>query len=106
VDADASACLVPPLLLQPLIENAVTHGIARLLEGGLIRVDVTRRNGQLAIVVENPCETDAASARPGGVGLDNVRGRLDAMFGREARVDARVEHGRFFVELRLPATQD
>ena len=40
VDDDASACLVPPLLLQPLVENAVTHGIARLLEGGLIRLDV------------------------------------------------------------------
>ena len=40
VDEDAAACLVPPLLLQPLVENAVTHGIARLLDGGLIRLDV------------------------------------------------------------------
>ena len=40
VDETAPACLVPPLLLQPLVENAVTHGIARLLEGGVIRLDV------------------------------------------------------------------
>ena len=102
VDQDASACLVPPLLLQPLVENAVTHGIAGLLEGGLIRLDVSRRNGHLAIVIENPCDADAAEARPGGMGLDNVRRRLDAMFGREARMDARAAHGRFRVELELP----
>jgi two-component system sensor histidine kinase AlgZ len=104
VDEDAGACLVPPLLLQPLIENAVTHGIARLLDGGLIRLDVKRQDDQLAIVVENPCDADAVSARAGGVGLDNVRRRLDAMFGRDARLDARVEMGTFCVELHLPAS--
>jgi two-component system sensor histidine kinase AlgZ len=103
VDGDAGACLVPPLLLQPLIENAVTHGIARLLDGGLIRLDVKRQNDQLAIVVENPCDSDAVSTRVGGVGLDNVRRRLDAMFGRDARLETRVEMGLFSVELHLPA---
>ena len=102
IDEDAAACLVPPLLLQPLVENAVTHGIARLLEGGLIRLDASRHDGRLAIVIENPCDADAASARPGGMGLDNVRGRLEAMFGREARLDARNAAGLFRVELELP----
>jgi two-component system, LytTR family, sensor histidine kinase AlgZ len=106
VDEDASTCLVPPLLLQPLVENAVTHGIAKLLEGGLIRLDVSRRNGRLAIVVENPCEPEAASARPGGLGLDNVRRRLDAMFGREADMETRVDVGQFRVALTLPARAD
>ena len=102
VDDDASRCLVPPLLLQPLVENAVTHGIARMLEGGVIRLDVSRQDGRLAIVIENPCEDDAAAVRPGGMGLDNVRGRLDAMFGRDARIDAHAAAGRFRVELTLP----
>jgi two-component system sensor histidine kinase AlgZ len=102
VDQDADACLVPPLLLQPLVENAVTHGIAKLLEGGLIRLDVSRQDGRLAIVIENPCDEGAAAARPGGMGLDNVRSRLDAMFGREARLDVRTAAGRFRVELELP----
>ena len=102
VDEDASACLVPPLLLQPLVENAVTHGIARLLEGGLIRLDVSRNNGQLAIVIENPCDADGAVLRPGGLGLHNVRSRLDAMFGREARMDTHAGAGQFRVELELP----
>jgi hypothetical protein len=102
VDEDASACLVPPLLLQPLVENAVTHGIARLLEGGLIRLDISRQNGRLEIVIKNPCDADAAAPRPGGMGLDNVRRRLDAMFGREATMDTRAEAGQFRVELHLP----
>jgi two-component system sensor histidine kinase AlgZ len=106
VDEDASSCLVPPLLLQPLVENAVTHGIARLLDGGLIRLDITRQNGQLVILVENPCETDAPSARSGGMGLDNVRRRLDAMFGHHGRIETRVQAGQFCVELRLPARHE
>ena len=102
VEDEATACLVPPLLLQPLVENAVTHGIAQLLEGGVIRLDIARRNDQLTIVIENPCEPDAAAMRPGGMGLANVRGRLDAMFGREATLDTRVEAGQFRVEVHLP----
>ena len=62
-DEAASACRVPPLLLQPLVENAVTHGIARMLDGGVIRVDVARRDGVLSIAIENPRDADAAPAR-------------------------------------------
>jgi two-component system, LytTR family, sensor histidine kinase AlgZ len=103
IEADAAACLVPPLLLQPLVENAVTHGIAKSLEGGLITLDASRQNGRLSIAIVNPCDTDAAVARPGGMGLDNVRHRLHAMFGREARIDARAEAGSFRVDVSLPA---
>jgi LytS/YehU family sensor histidine kinase len=102
VDEAAPACLVPPLLLQPLVENAVTHGIARLLEGGLIRLDAARHDRRLVIVIENPCDADAAIARQGGVGLDNVRNRLEAMFGRDARLDAGASAGQFRVTLELP----
>jgi two-component system sensor histidine kinase AlgZ len=105
LDEDAAACLVPPLLLQPLVENAVTHGISQLLEGGLIRLDLARRNGQLTIVIENPSDAEAVSPRRGGMGLDNVRGRLDAMYGREARIAATAGAGLFRIELQLPADE-
>jgi hypothetical protein len=104
VDDDAAQCLVPPLLLQPLVENAVTHGIAGLLEGGVIRLDVARQNGRLAIAIENPRDPDTSTARGAGVGLDNVRRRLNVAFGRDARVDTRVEPTRFRVEIDLPWT--
>ena len=74
----------------------------QLLDGGLIRLDIARRNDQLTIVVENPCEPDAATERPGGLGLANVRGRLEAMFGREATLHTQVEAGQFRVEVHLP----
>src|SRR6185369_2183079 len=104
VDEDAAACLVPPLVLQPLVENAVTHGIAKLLDGGLVRLDISQSNGSLVIVLENPFDGDSggATARAGGMGLDNVRNRLDAMFGRDARMDVRAQDGQFRVELHIP----
>jgi len=107
IDEAAAECLVPPLLLQPLVENAVTHGIAKLLEGGVIRLDVGRGNGRLSIAIENPRDPDEVTPRPGGVGLDNVRRRLEATFGRAARMETRAEAGRFRVALDLPwSTED
>jgi LytS/YehU family sensor histidine kinase len=106
VDQASSACLVPPLLLQPLVENAVTHGIARLLEGGVIRLDISRSNGDLRIVLENPRDSDTAPPRPGGMGLDNVRRRLAAMFGHEATMETHAGAGQFRVELHLPCSTE
>lgn len=104
-DEAAAGCPVPPLLLQPLVENAVTHGIARLLEGGTIRVDVVRRDGIVSIAIENPRDADVRLSQT-GVGLHNVRQRIAALFGDAARLDARADGDRFRVELNLPCTID
>jgi len=106
VDDGASQCRVPPLLLQPLIENAVTHGIAGLLDGGVIRLDVARRLDRLSIAIENPRDADAPAPGRRGLGLDNVRQRLVAMFGPDARLETRTDPGRFRVELALPCFTD
>lgn len=106
VDAAAGTCRVPPLLLQPLVENAVTHGIAGLIEGGVIRLDVARRHGRLSIAIENPRDLDTPPPPRRGVGLDNVRQRLTVMFGGDARLDTRADPGRFRVELALPCLSD
>jgi hypothetical protein len=102
---DAQNCVVPPLLLLPLVENAVTHGIAHLLDGGTIRVQVTRRGQRVAIVVENPCDRDRPRGRRGGVGLANVRARLQAMHGTDAQFTAGEQAGLWRAELTLPATE-
>ena len=104
-DDTAANCPVPPLLLQPLVENAVTHGIAHLLDGGVIRVDVTRRDGVVSIAIENPRETDVRPSRT-GVGLHNVRQRIATLFGDAGRLDARADGDRFRVELNLPCSVD
>ena len=106
VDASAAQCRVPPLVLQPLVENAVTHGIAALIEGGVIRLDVSRRQDQLSIAIENPRDTDAPAKSRRGVGLDNVRQRLTTMFGADARIETRTDEGRYRVELAIPCFTD
>jgi len=101
LDEEALAWAVPPLLLQPLVENAVTHGIANLVEGGVVRLEAGIRRGVLEIAIENPCDP-GRRRRGAGVGLENVRQRLAMTFGPTARLDTRQDAGRFRVELTLP----
>ena len=101
-DADAAACLVPPLLLQPLVENAITHGIAHTLDGGTVQVTARRQGSRLIVVVENPCDPDRPRAGSGGVGIANVRSRLTALHGADARLVSVEENGTWRVELVVP----
>jgi len=101
----AEHCVVPPLLLQPLVENAVKHGVADRVDGGTIVVDAKRDGGLLRIVVENPLDEEAPSRRGSGLGLENVRRRLDAYGAREARLDAVRDGEMFRVSLTLPAVE-
>jgi two-component system, LytTR family, sensor histidine kinase AlgZ len=103
---NAAACLVPPLLLQPLVENAVTHGVAHLLEGGTIRVSAERTGSTLRIVAENPCDPDRPRRSGAGVGLANVRARLRALHGAEADLSAAEQDARWRVELSMPALEN
>lgn len=106
IDENALASRVPPLFLQPLVENAVTHGIAELIDGGSINMDVNREGERLVITIENPCDPDALSPLRYGTGLNNVRQRLHAVFGTQATLAARAESGHFRVELNLPYSAD
>lgn len=106
IDKDALKVLLPPLLLQPLVENAVVHGIANLVEGGWIRLDASCVNGDLSIVVENNFDPEAPPRRSGGVGLANVRQRLEARYGERSSFAARSEAGRFRVAITLPAERE
>jgi LytS/YehU family sensor histidine kinase len=101
VAPDVERALVPPLLLQPLAENAVRHGIATLVEGGDVTIVAARRGDRVEITVEN--SFDADSRRPGtGIGLVNVRGRLEASFAGRATLKATASGTRFQVMLSLP----
>lgn len=93
---------IPPLLLQPLVENAVAHGIANLVEGGWIRLDATCSNGNLSITVENNYDPDAPPRRRSGVGLANVRQRLSARYGKHASFAVNTEGGKFRVAMVIP----
>ena len=105
IDQRTEACLIPPLLLQPLVENAIKHGIAHLLDGGTVQIRSWLVGDDLKLVVGNECDPDRGSSSSAGVGLDNVRNRLAATFGDDARTDVIEESTRFAVELRLPAVR-
>jgi two-component system, LytTR family, sensor histidine kinase AlgZ len=93
---------VPPLLLQPLVENCVLHGVSNLPDGGWIRLTATSKEGALEIVVENQFDQESPPARRNGVGLENVRRRLQACYGAKARVSAVADGDCFRVSLTLP----
>ena len=102
VHSDCSDCRVPPLVLQPLIENAVKHGIATLVDGGTIRVQGEVRDGLLRVLVENHFDRDSPPARQHGLGLRNVRNRLQTRFGTAASLVARAEDDIFRAEMVVP----
>jgi hypothetical protein len=103
IEDDAKRCIIPALLLQPLLENAVTHGIASMADGGLIRLEARVLDGRLGIIVENDRDEEAPSRRRNGVGLKNVRSRLEARYGKEATFRADAEEDKFRVSMSLPA---
>jgi two-component system sensor histidine kinase AlgZ len=84
----------------------VGHGIAGLIDGGTIRLDVARHGDRLAITVENPRDPDAMPRARGGVGLENVRKRLAIVFGGAARMDASASATGFRVSIDLPFSVD
>jgi two-component system, LytTR family, sensor histidine kinase AlgZ len=95
--------LIPPLLLQPLVENAVAHGIGNLLEGGIIRVEARLADDVLVIVVANTFDPESPRSRRNGLGLANVRGRLETRYGDRGALRLRTAGERFEVEIALPA---
>ena len=106
IDPAALNAEVPPLLLQPLVENAVVHGVANLVEGGWIRLAVERRDGVLEIAIENQFDPEAPRRRRNGVGLVNVRQRLEARYPGHASFLATAVGDRFRVAIRLPVESD
>lgn len=102
VDEGASQCMVPPLLLQPLVENAVRHGVASMVEGGTIDINATLEDHMLRIVIDNPADPDRADARGEGIGIENARGRLSAVSEGQAMLQAREDDGQFRVVIELP----
>ena len=103
VDETLLDALVPPLLLQPLVENAVRHGIATLIEGGTVKLRVGSAGDGVRVAVENPYDPETPAPAGSGLGLSIVRRRLSAAWGRAAEVDARGDGKLFSVVLVVPA---
>lgn len=101
VESACDDCEVPALLIQPLVENAVKHGIALLDEGGEIQMLGRVVREGLRFTIENPYDPLAPSSRT-GIGLANVRQRLEARYGTAARLDVEASEDVYRVTLLVP----
>ena len=101
LDAGAGAARVPPLLLQPLVENAVRHGVEPEAKGGVIRVRTRVKLGRALVSIVNSLP-EAASEPGSGIALRNVRERLRLMHDVAAQFEARREADVFRVQIVLP----
>jgi hypothetical protein len=101
-DREMESCLVPPLVLQPLVENAVRHGVAHVLDSGVVHIKVEKRVATLVVTVDNPCDPDRPAGRGTGLGLRNVRERLESLYGDEAMLQTEETDGRFTARVTMP----
>ena len=102
IDSAPQDALVPPLVLQPLLENAVYHGVEPGTDAGEVLVQVEGRGKRVFVRVVNPLHPEFAQ-RPGNrMALDNLRERLMLFFDAEARISTREADGRFQVDIEFP----
>jgi len=105
-DADARGALIPTLLLQPLVENAVRHGIAPQAAGGAVTIIARRVSNRLELRVEDDgagLSRDHSERRSRGFGIRNTEGRLRAIYGEAAQFDvAPRPHGGVAVNISIP----
>ena len=108
IEPGLDKALVPHLILQPLFENAIKHGVARTSAPVEIELGAARRSGQLVLTVGNEArdrsgpQADLHKTAGAGVGLANVARRLESFYGSGAGLSVVQRDGRFTVELRLP----
>ncbi|MDK1287268.1 sensor histidine kinase [Pseudoalteromonas umbrosa] len=93
---------VPALILQPLVENAVVHGIEPAREGGVINIDISTVNTMLVINVDNPLNADSKSRSGQGIALENICRRLLIYYGEKASLKTSQKSGRFLLTVMLP----
>jgi len=94
---------MPPLILQPLLENAIYHGIERLPEGGIIQVDGRCQQDSVEIAISNPVPDAGVAEHEGNrIAQENIRQRLQFAFGGRAELLTSMDDGVYKVTLRFP----
>lgn len=94
--------LVPPLILQPLVENAVYHGIEPIPEGGEIVVAISSKANELHIKINNPCSSSGSKHMGNKVALKNIKERLALHFDLEASIRHKKQDKQYTVTIRMP----
>jgi hypothetical protein len=101
-DPACALCEMPPMLVQPLVENAIKHGIATLVDGGEIALTGRKSPDGMRLTIANPYDPDAPAAGKTGFGLAIVRNRLTARYGAAARLEIQADGSRYSVSIGFP----
>jgi two-component system LytT family sensor kinase len=111
IDPEALEALVPSMILQPILENSIKHGLSSRVEGGSIRLRARAADGRLTVTIEDdgvgiPAEV-MGDIYHRGIGVSNVRERLHVLFGRqyEMKIDSQAGRGTR-VEIQIPELKD
>lgn len=102
LDAAPRDALMPPMILQPLLENAIYHGIEPGAGEGRVVVHIERRGARVFARIDNPYIEEHAHRAGNRMALENIRERLQLFFDIEARIDMRVAGERYVVEIVMP----
>jgi len=102
VDKMPADALVPPLVLQPLLENAVYHGIEPRSEPGVVSINIFRKGQQIHAVLRNPYKLEGNHHSGNKMALNNIRERLQLHFDAEATLRANVESQTYQVHIVMP----
>ena len=107
VNLDVSAipqnALIPPLSIQPLIENAIYHGIEPLEQGGTLAINAQLHNKQIKISIANPINSSAQASRPGNhMAIDNIRLRMQSCFPEQSKLLSSSSTNEFHTQLHFP----
>jgi two-component system, LytTR family, sensor histidine kinase AlgZ len=105
VDAALEEAPMPGLLLQPLVENAVYHGVAQIPDGGTIRIVVRREGEHLQVTIENPVPVTAGHTSGNHMALVNIEQRLQGLFGDNGSLATSRDASGFRVVLQYPLEQ-
>ncbi len=109
MDAIPHGVRIPLLTVQPLLENAIYHGIQPMPEGGLVNVQVRMESGRVTIEIDNPVPPEGIGhrhAQGNRMALANIRSRLAVLYGEQAVFDAGEDGGRFRIRLSYPLDED
>ena len=111
IGSGAEDVSVPPLILQPIVENAVRHGISPKVEGGLIRIAASVESGRLTVLISDDGvgaeNLDVSELSPESYGLRNVRDRLRTNFGPGEWLTIKSRQGKgTTVRLVIPLARD
>jgi two-component system sensor histidine kinase AlgZ len=102
VDPLPDDALLPPLMIQPLLENAIYHGIEPRVEGGVIRIEGKLDGRQLDLRISNPIPNERGASEGNRIAQENIRARLTTLYGSHGGMQVNEENGMYQVRLTWP----